>query len=130
MEVVGNIGPPLLSPFFLRRFHTTMALAASSDQVKEQEDYEFEDPIEAWIDLCEACRIMNVDTRRSEMGALLFKAKNSHWTHKLMEAQMIQDAEDAEADYQGHDTQPYSGGEEQDGSEPGGDYTEDMALNC
>ncbi len=83
-----------------------------ADAKAGENDYEFEDPIEAWIDLCEACRILNVDTRRSQMGALIFKAKNSHWTHELMEAEMIQQGEDAEADYQGHDTQPYSEGEE------------------
>ncbi len=81
---------------------------------ENDDDYEFEDPIEAWIDLCEACRILNVDTRRSQMGALIFKAKNSHWTHALMEAEMLQRAQDEL-------TGEYSS-DEQDGSEPGGDY--------
>ncbi len=88
------------------------SLKASQDLAAPVDDYEFEDPIEAWIDLCEACRILNVDTRRSQMGALIFKAKNSHWTHELMENQLIQEEKDHEADYQGHDTQEYSEGEE------------------
>ncbi len=94
----------------------SQSLAASSDQVKEtqDDDYEFEDPIEAWIDLCEACRILNVDTRRSQMGALIFKAKNSHWTHELMEAEMVQKARDQEEYHQGvDDTGSYSSDEDQ-----------------
>ncbi len=87
-------------------------LNASSDHVGGKDDYEFEDPIEAWIDLCEACRILNVDTRRSAMGALIFKAKNSHWTHELMEAEMVQKAQD-------EFTGEYSSNEEEDQQELG-----------
>ncbi len=75
----------------------------------EENEYEFEDPIEAWIDLCEACRMIGEQARRNAVGAMLFKAKNSHWTHALMEAEMVQQEEDAEADYQGHDLEGTEG---------------------
>ncbi len=95
-----------------------MSLSASQDQVgdkrKAADAYEFEDPIECWIDLCEACRIENEHTRRNQVAGVLFKAKNSHWTHELMEAQMIQEAEDA----QESSTEEYDDQSEQ----PGGDY--------
>ncbi len=82
--------------------------------------YEFEDPIEAWIDLCEACRIENMDLRKAAVSNYLNLAKNSHWTHKLMEAEMVQQAQDAEdVDYAGNDTEPYSDPED-DGGMVGG----------
>ncbi len=100
----------------------TLNEAMAGKELKAEDDkYEFEDPIECWIDLCEAARILNENTRRNQMGALLFKAKNSHWTHELMEAQMIQEAEDADedVDYAGNDTEPY---EDDQSEQPGGDY--------
>ncbi len=77
-------------------------------------EYEFEDPIEMWIDLCEACRIPDMNKRKNQVTFYLNVAKNSHWTHKLMEAQMLQDED---VDYTGQedlrgsmgteDTEPY-----------------------
>ncbi len=79
---------------------------AAMGRLKESgldEQYEFEDPIEAWIDLCEACRVTDVNLRKDAVTMYLNLAKNSHWTHKLMEQQMLQDedvdyAQDAQAD--------------------------------
>lgn len=62
------------------------------------DQYEFEDPIEAWIDLCEACRITDEGARKLAVMNFLNLAKNSHWTHELMEQQMLQDED---VDYAG-----------------------------
>ncbi len=85
-------------------------------------EYEFEDPIELWIDLCEACRVPDPTKRQEQVMFFLNVAKNSHWTHELMEAQIMQDED---VDYTGQedlrgsevsteDTEPY----EDDGKMP------------
>ncbi len=80
-------------------------------------EYEFEDPIESWIDLCEACRIPDMNKRKGQVTFFLNVAKNSHWTHELMEAQMQQDEDvdyTGQQDLQGslEDTEPYEDGSE------------------
>ncbi len=66
----------------------------------KQPEYEFEDPIESWIDLVEAAHISDAKKRLAQVTFFLNVAKNSHWTHKLMEAQLEQDAD---VDYTGQD---------------------------
>ncbi len=100
------------------------AAATALGHLKAQgldDQYEFEDPIETWIDLCEACRIPDMNKRKARVSFFLNVAKNSHWTHKLMEAEMLAQED---VDYTGGDTEPYSDAEEDDmgGPEPGSDY--------
>ncbi len=63
-------------------------------------EYEFEDPIEMWIDLCEACRIPDINSRKGRVQFYLNIAKNSHWTHALAEAQQLADED---VDYTGQE---------------------------
>ncbi len=92
------------------------------------EQYEFEDPIEAWIDLCEACRIVDVDLRNKAVMNYLNLAKNSHWTHELMEQQILQDED---VDYAGDaQTESYSGGEDDQSAYPQQEVGEEMMRTC
>ncbi len=75
-------------------------MAAVGDKRKAEPEYEFEDPIELWIDLCQACRIEHPQERQVAVMAFLNVARDSHWTHELMEAQMLQDED---VDYSGQD---------------------------
>ncbi len=97
-----------------RHFDTTVAISGSQPKMASQggePEYEFEDPIESWIDLVEACRIEDMDKRKNQVTFFLNVAKNSHWTHVLFENQMLQDED---VDYTGQedlrgsvDTEPY-----------------------
>ncbi len=53
-------------------------------------EFEMEDPGDSWITLVEACRLPDTGSaphgRRANVNALLFKAKNSHWTRELWES--------------------------------------------
>ncbi len=90
------------------------------------EQYEFEDPIEAWIDLCEACRIGDEGARKIAVMNFLNLAKNSHWTHALMEQQILQDED---VDYAGDaQTESYSGGEDDQSEYPKQELGEDMPM--
>ncbi len=107
-------------------------MAAVGDKRKAEPEYEFEDPIELWIDLCQACRIHQPEERQAAVMGFLNVARDSHWTHALMEAQMLQDED---VDYTGQqdlrgstgtvDTEPYSDGEEQGDIEAYGDVPVD-----
>jgi len=81
-------------------------------------EYEFEDPMELWIDLCEACRIPDMNKRKARVTFFLNVAKNSHWTHELMEAEMMAnediDYTGGQQDLEGslENTEPYEDGSE------------------
>jgi len=53
-------------------------------------NYDYEDPAMSWIDLVVATRELNRDTRMAMIDALLFTAKNSHWTHELWDQVMTE----------------------------------------
>ncbi len=90
------------------------------------EQYEFEDPIEAWIDLCEACRVVDVDLRNKAVMIYLNLAKNSHWTHELMEQQILQDED---VDYAGGEQDAQTDSYSDDGSEyPQQELGEDVPM--
>jgi len=59
-------------------------------QVALDPNYDYEDPAMAWIDLVVATRELDRDTRMAMIDALLFTAKNSHWTHKLWDQVMAE----------------------------------------
>ncbi len=73
---------------------------------------EFEDPSRAWIDLVIATREANDKLRKEKVFQLLAEAKNSHWTHDLLDAEYELEADAVE--YGGNFEYP----------DPGGDYTE------
>ncbi len=75
------------------------------------DQYEFENPGEAWIALVEACRIADIDNRKKAVTICLNEAKNSHWNVALWnsEQELIADAVD------------YTGGDDQS-EHPGSDY--------
>ncbi len=104
-------------------------MASQGGEVPQQHpEYEFEDPIACWIDLCEACRIPDMDKRKNQVTFFLNVAKNSHWTHELAEAEALaeQDVDyTGQEDLQGSalgDTEPYS--EEDMPAMAGSDYVE------
>ncbi len=86
------------------------AETATADVVSALQ-YEFEDPARSWIDLVVATRILEEKKRKSAVYVMLNEAKNSHWTHDLLDAE-IELETDAE----------YGGSYDAD---PGGDYTEE-----
>ncbi len=104
--MAGNTGRHFVTKINRRKMNTLEmaqrdAVAAFSQGATEKKpEYEFEDPIEQWIDLCGACRIPDPTKRQEQVMFCLNVAKNSHWTHELMEAQMMQDED---VDYTGQD---------------------------
>ncbi len=125
--MAGNTGRHFDTIFFCDGFSLTKMAAEGKPE------YEFEDPIEQWIDLCEACRIPDPTKRQEQVMFFLNVAKNSHWTHELMEAEMMANAD---VDYTGQqdlrgsmgtqDTEPYEDAEseipEEQPLNPGSDY--------
>lgn len=61
------------------------------------EQYEFEDPAEAWIELVYACRVESEGDRRGAINRCLLVARNSHWTQELWREEL----ELAEVEYGG-----------------------------
>ncbi len=51
-------------------------------------EYEFEDPARCWVDLVVATRLLNEDKRKDAVYVLLSEAKNSHWTHELLDTEL------------------------------------------
>ncbi len=62
-------------------------------------EYEFENPAQAWISLVEACRIADIDCRKTAVTIMLNEAKNSHWTEELYDAEL--ELMDDESEYGG-----------------------------
>jgi hypothetical protein len=61
-----------------------MAAAILAAGPTEQEVvHDMEDPAHAWVCLCEATRILDIDERRATVARILFDAKNSAWTFAL-----------------------------------------------
>ncbi len=83
----------------------------------QEQEYEFEDPGQAWVALVEACHLAEVKDRRQAVQELIFEAKNSHWTMVLWEA---------EQEVTQDDTTEYGGPFEQQDwpHQPGSDYVE------
>ncbi len=73
-----------------------------------QEQYEFEEPARSWIDLCDACRLPDLQKRKQAVQTMIYEAKNSHWTHQLLDAELELQQD---ADYTGADMAPPGGGD-------------------
>ncbi len=65
---------------------SAQSLAESQDLsgpgVSNEPTYELEDPAEAWIQLVQATRILQVRARQHAVQAMVLKARNSHWDLK------------------------------------------------
>ncbi len=60
----------------------------------QDEEYEFEDPGQAWVALVDACHLAALGERRKAVQEMIFEAKNSHWTMSLWEAEQEATEED------------------------------------
>ncbi len=60
------------------------------------DDYEFEDPGQAWVGLCEAARLVDVPKRTEAIKMFLNLAKNSHWDQLLYDTELDLAAVDSE----------------------------------
>ncbi len=76
-------------------------------------EYEFEDPARCWVDLVVATRILSEKKRKDAVYVLLNEAKNSHWTHQLLddELELASDAVEYGGEFE-ELTEPYSDVEE------------------
>ncbi len=56
---------------------------------------EFEDPTEMWIELVEACHLLDELKQRNAVNRVVFVAKNSHWTRGLWlaELELLEDSD-------------------------------------
>ncbi len=61
---------------------------SSVEDVVDSTEYEFEDPARCWVDLVVATRILNEKKRKDAVYVLLSEAKNSHWTHQLLDDEL------------------------------------------
>ncbi len=75
-------------------------------------EYEFEDPARCWVDLVVATRILNENKRKEAVYTLLNEAKNSHWTHQLLDAELELQEDAVEYGGSFEHTEPYSDVEE------------------
>ncbi len=86
--------------------------------------YEFEDPAQAWVGLCEATRLVDPDRRTEAMKIMLNLARNSHWNQDLFDTEL--ELEAAGGEYGG----PFPGDEDfpegsQADTEPYEDFQQD-----
>ncbi len=84
-----------------------------SDFKPHKEQYEFEDPARSWVNLVEATHLPDFAQRKQAVQTMIFEAKNSHWSHQLLDAELEHDV-----DYTGADVE-----DDMPPPNPGGDYT-------
>ncbi len=91
------------------------ASAASTSVDEAGTEYEFEDPARCWVDLVEATRILIEEDRKNAVYVLLNEAKNSHWTHQLLDDELELQEDAVEYGGSVQDTEPYSDPEDMGG---------------
>ena len=91
---------------------------AASTLASLKEEFLFEDPADAWLELVEACRIVNETTRKSQVARMIFIAKNSQWTRELWKQELDPILEHLDNTYQAPLEQDYRHPDDAPGSEP------------
>ncbi len=69
---------------------------APAQDTQLNSDYEFEDPAQAWISLCEATRLLDTEKRAEACRMMVNLARNSHWDQQLYDTELELEAADAE----------------------------------